>query len=116
MCCSGGADLYEAAVLLKEVLRGRVALLIQDRIDIVGAAEADGVILSARGVHCAWGAMVLFRIAWMQNPLRAAGIPTVVARRSLRSGVDLVGRRVTSGPDAQRAAADGANLVILEVR
>ena len=46
---AGGGELYEAAVLLKEVLRGRAALLIQDRIDIVGAAEADGVVLSPGG-------------------------------------------------------------------
>ena len=47
--CSGGAELYEAAVLLKEVLRGRGILLIEDRTDIVGAAEADGVVLSRQG-------------------------------------------------------------------
>lgn len=46
---AGGAELYEAALLLKEVLRGRAVLLIQDRTDIAGAAEADGVVLSSRG-------------------------------------------------------------------
>ena len=51
MCqCTGGAELYEAAVLLKSVLRGRGILLIEDRTDIVGAAEADGVVLSRQGV------------------------------------------------------------------
>lgn len=48
--CTGGAELYEAAVLLKSVLRGRGILLIEDRTDIVGAAEADGVVLSRQGV------------------------------------------------------------------
>ncbi len=42
---TGGAQLYEAAVLMKDILRGRAALLIQDRTDIVAAAEADGVVL-----------------------------------------------------------------------
>ena len=46
---SGGAELYEAAVLLKDLLRGRGILLIEDRTDIVGAAEADGVVLSRQG-------------------------------------------------------------------
>lgn len=45
-----------------------------------------------------------------------AGVPTVVARRSLPDDANLVGRRVTSGPEALQAATDGASLVILEVR
>lgn len=36
-------------MLLKELLRGRGILLIEDRTDIVGAAEADGVVLSRQG-------------------------------------------------------------------
>ena len=36
-------------MLLKNVLRGRSILLIEDRTDIVGAAEADGVMLSRQG-------------------------------------------------------------------
>ena len=36
-------------MLLKDVLRGRSILLIEDRTDIVGAAEADGVMLSRQG-------------------------------------------------------------------
>ena len=42
------------------------------------------------------------------------GLPTVVARRMLQQG-GLVGRVVTSGSDAVQAAADGADLVFLEV-
>ena len=49
---AGGAELYEAAVLLKDLLRGRGILLIEDRTDIVGAAEADGVVLSRQGEAC----------------------------------------------------------------
>lgn len=48
---TGGAQLYEAAVVMKDVLRGRAALLIQDRTDIVAAAEADGVVLSSQGTY-----------------------------------------------------------------
>lgn len=44
-----------------------------------------------------------------------AGVPTVVARRSLPDNANLVGRRVTTGHEALRAAADGASLIILEV-
>ncbi len=47
---------------------------------------------------------------------RAAGVPTVVARRSLPDNANLVGRKVATGHEAVRAAADGASLVILEVR
>ncbi len=36
-------------MLLKDLLRGRGILLIEDRTDIVGAAEADGVVLSRQG-------------------------------------------------------------------
>lgn len=46
--------------------------------------------------------------------LCGTGLPTVVARRMLQQG-GLVGRLVTSGADAVKAAADGADLVFLEV-
>lgn len=134
----GGAELYEAAVLLREILRGRAALFIQDRTDIAGAAEADGVILSSRGmllhsqlfrVHhaneCAQSSAIMQASNSCYKSRRAdgkhkmqmpvAGIPTVVARRSLPDNANLVGRKVASGQEAQRAAADGASLVIVEV-
>lgn len=50
---SGGSILYDAACHLRELLRGRAALLVVDRTDIVDAAEADGVLLSPRGAGCA---------------------------------------------------------------
>ena len=49
---STGASLYEAASTLKELLRGRATLLVTDRIDIVDAADADGVLLTPRGNYC----------------------------------------------------------------
>jgi len=39
----------------------------------------------------------------------------VVARRSLPASVNLVGRRVASGQEAQQAASDGASLLLVEV-
>ena len=48
---STGASLYEAASMLKELLRGRATLLVADRIDIVDAADADGVLLTSKGVE-----------------------------------------------------------------
>lgn len=82
-------ELYAAAVRLKELLRGRAALLIADRTDIVEAAGADGALLTA------------------------AGLPTVVAKRNLRDGLALVGRAVGVAEEAAEAAADGANFVVL---
>lgn len=84
-----GGELYEAAVKLKNVLRGRAQLLIADRIDIVDASGADGALLTT------------------------AGLPTVVAKRMLRDGLALVGRAVAAAEDAAEAAADGANFVAL---
>lgn len=46
-----GGQLYEAAVRLKGLLRGRAPLLLLDRIDIAQAADADGVLLTDRGRH-----------------------------------------------------------------
>ena len=46
-----GGELYEAACRVREALRGRAALLIVDRTDIVDAAEADGVLLSPKGAE-----------------------------------------------------------------
>ena len=50
-CCvaAGGAALYEAAVGLKELIRGRAVLLVANRTDIVDAVEADGVALTSKG-------------------------------------------------------------------
>ena len=48
---STGASLYEAASILKGLLRGRATLFVADRIDIVDAAEADGVLLTPKGMH-----------------------------------------------------------------
>lgn len=47
---TGGAELYEAAIKLKDLIRGRAVLLISDRTDIANAVEADGVSLTNKGI------------------------------------------------------------------
>lgn len=46
----------------------------------------------------------------------AAGLPTLVARRSMQNTAGLVGRTVSSATEAVTAAADGVNVVLIEVR
>lgn len=48
-CNTNDGQLYEAAVKLRELLRQRCVLLVQDRNDIANYAAADGVVLSAGG-------------------------------------------------------------------
>ena len=89
---AGAAQLYEATIAVKDILRGRAALLIADRVDIANAAGADGVVLSS------------------------SGLPTIVAKGMLlqdSSAASLVGRGVVGGEEAVEAAADGANFIVL---
>lgn len=87
---AGAAQLYEAAVALKGVLRGRAALLVVDRTDVADAADADGAVLTP------------------------TGLPTVVARNMMQDGLALVGRAVANSEAAVAAAAEGASLLILQ--
>lgn len=86
---AGAAAMYEAAVKVKDALRGRADLLLEDRTDIAAAVEAEGVVLTDQGV------------------------PVVVARKMLAGAPLLIGKVATSPEGASRAAADGANLVLL---
>lgn len=79
-------DLFNAALALKDALRGRAALLVADRTDIATSAEADGVVLSDDGV------------------------PVVVARRSF-NGPCIVACRVRDAEGALVAAREGADLI-----
>jgi len=45
----GGGKLYEAACLLKSVIRDRAYLLIAERVDVAAAVNASGVVLSDQG-------------------------------------------------------------------
>ena len=80
-------DLFNAALALKDALRGRAALLVADRTDIAASAEADGVVLSDDGV------------------------PPVVARKALQ-GPCVVACRVTDEAAALVAAKEGADLIL----
>ena len=81
--------LYEAAMMLKEALRGRAMLLIEDRTDVADAVGADGTILST------------------------SGLPTVVAKNMSKDKSSLIGRITGNASSAAEAAADGANFVVL---
>ncbi|CAI5465876.1 unnamed protein product [Closterium sp. Yama58-4] len=88
-------ELFEAACAVKEVVRGRVPLLVAERADIAAAAGADGVLLSDNG------------------------LPAVATRRMMESAASgpllpLVARRVASVAAAVTATtADGADLILL---
>ena len=81
-------ELFNAALALKESLRGRAALLIADRTDIAASAECDGVVLSDDGV------------------------PVVVARKSLSSASGVVACGVKDEDAALIAAKEGADLIL----
>lgn len=46
---ASGGKLYEAACLLKSLIKGRAYLLIDGRVDIAAAVSASGVLLSDQG-------------------------------------------------------------------
>lgn len=81
-------ELFNAALALKESLRGRAALLVADRTDIAASAECDGVVLSDDGV------------------------PVVVARKSLSSASGVVACGVKDEQAALIAAKEGADLIL----
>jgi thiamine-phosphate pyrophosphorylase len=80
-------DLLNLARRLKQITRGKALLVINDRIDIAIAVEADGV----------------------QVP--EAGLPTLTAR-GLIGKYAVLGRSVHSVEEAQRASREGAEFVI----
>jgi thiamine-phosphate pyrophosphorylase len=81
-----GGELYDLALTLRHVLRGRALLLVNDRIDVALACGADGVHLPEHSV-----------------PLHTA--------RELAGESCLIGRSVHSLEAAQRAEAEGADYV-----
>ncbi|MBM3945777.1 MAG: thiamine phosphate synthase [SAR202 cluster bacterium] len=81
-------ELYRLALELKKAIGGRATLVVNDRVDVALAANADGV------------------------QLPESGLPVGAARRLLRHGM-LVGRSVHSAEGAARADADGADFLFL---
>lgn len=93
-----GKMLYEAACLLKSVIRERAYLLIDERVDIAAAVNASGVLLSDQG------------------------LPTIVARNAMMNAknesvvLPLVGRNVQTHDAASDASNfEGADFLILTV-
>jgi len=82
-----GGELYDLAITLRAVTRGRALLLVNDRLDVALACGADGVHLPERSV-----------------PLRKA--------RALAGEACLVGRSVHSVEAAVEAERDGADYLI----
>ena len=81
-------DLYQLAARLRLVTRGKALLVINDRVDIALAVDADGVHLPSHS------------------------LPVCVARK-LGGGRLLVGRSVHSIEEAVDAESDGADYLIL---
>jgi thiamine-phosphate pyrophosphorylase len=82
-----GGELYDLAVTVHAVVRGRALLLVNDRVDVAIAAGVDGV-------H-----------------LPEGGIAGAKARR-MTGEACLIGRSVHSIEAATRAVADGADYVV----
>ncbi|KAL0371316.1 UNVERIFIED_CONTAM: putative transmembrane GTPase FZO-like, chloroplastic [Sesamum angustifolium] len=93
-----GKKLYEAACLLKSVIRDRAYLLIDERVDIAAAVNASGVLLSDQG------------------------LPTIVARNTLMDAktdsviLPLVARNVRTHNAALDASnSEGADFLIYTI-
>jgi small GTP-binding protein len=80
---------FDAALVLKEKLRGRASLLIADRTDIASSVEADGVVLGDDGV------------------------PVVVARKSFGNAPSVVCVAAATEKQALVAAKEGADFVLV---
>ncbi|KAL3647885.1 hypothetical protein CASFOL_008853 [Castilleja foliolosa] len=94
-----GKQLYEAACLLKSVIRDRAYLLIDERIDIAAAVNASGVLLSDEG------------------------LPTIVARNTMLDAktdsviLPLVARNVQTYEAALDASdSEGADFLIYTIK
>ncbi|KAL7112885.1 hypothetical protein ACP275_04G029000 [Erythranthe tilingii] len=93
-----GKKLYEAACLLKSVIRDRAYLLIDERVDIAAAVNASGVLLSDQG------------------------LPTIVARNTMMDAktdsviLPLVARNVQTHDAALDASnSEGADFLIYTI-
>ena len=83
-----GRELYELAITLHAVLRGRALLLVNDRLDVALAAGADGVHLPEQSL-----------------PGKAV--------REIAGDACIVGRSVHGVESAVRAEGDGADFVVV---
>ncbi|KAK9282279.1 hypothetical protein L1049_005193 [Liquidambar formosana] len=95
---SGGGRLYEAACLLKSVVRDRAYLMVAERVDIAAAVNASGVVLSDQG------------------------LPAIVARNTMMDSksesvvLPLVARNVQTAKAALNASnSEGADFLIYSI-
>lgn len=68
----GGGKLYEAACLLKSVIRDRAYLLVAERVDIAAAVKASGVVLSDQGLP-----VIVARSTMMGSKSESVVLPVV---------------------------------------
>lgn len=94
----GGGRLYEAAVVLKSMVRDRGYLMVAERVDIAAAVNANGVLLSDQG------------------------LPTIVARSTMMDSrsesvvLPLIARKVKSINAALNASSsEGADFLVYDV-
>ncbi|KAJ9543227.1 hypothetical protein OSB04_022934 [Centaurea solstitialis] len=92
---SGGRKLYDAACVLKSVVRDRAYLLIAERVDIATAVNASGVVVSDQG------------------------LPAIVARNTIMDSksdsvfLPLIGRKVqSSNASMNDSSFEGADFII----
>lgn len=89
-----GGKLYEAACLLKSVIRDRAYLLLAERVDIAAAVNASGVVLSDQGLPAivARNTMIDTRFESVVLPLvgRIVQTPTAAVNASSSEGADFL--------------------------
>lgn len=89
---SSGGKLYEAACLLRSVVRGRAYLLISERVDVAAAVGASGVVLSDQGLPA-----IVARNTMMDSKLESVILPLVA--RSVQTTNAAFDASVSEGAD-----------------
>jgi hypothetical protein len=85
------AALYEAAVKLKELLRGRAALLLLDRLDIAAAVGAEGVVLSPTGALATYAYITIAKNRNFCTEVPVEDLAAVLVVSTCASGIALAG-------------------------
>ncbi|XP_042491061.1 probable transmembrane GTPase FZO-like, chloroplastic [Macadamia integrifolia] len=103
-----GGRLYEAACLLKSVVRDRAYLLIAERVDIAAAVGASGVLLSDQGLP-----PIVARNMMVQSKSESTILPIVA--RNVQTASAALSASNSEGADCLLYSADGTNHVELTV-
>ncbi|KAJ4968941.1 hypothetical protein NE237_015642 [Protea cynaroides] len=96
--------LYEAACLLKSVIRDRAYLLIAERVDIAAAVGASGVLLSDQGLP-----PIVARNMMVQSKSQSIILPLVA--RNVQTASAALSASSSEGADCLLYDADGTNHV-----